>query len=90
MSATMLTATIAHTELAASGTNDKGDWQRHALILAPANADLSGEVSVITADTFQTPPAVGETVRVVIENRRRIVGQQVYDNRIAVRFIPVP
>lgn len=89
MTATMLTATIAHYETAAEGANDKGAWKRTAVILAQPNADLTGTVEVVEADTFLDCPPVGTTVKVVIDTNKRIVGQQVYENRKITRFIPV-
>ena len=89
MSKTLITAKLIDATLEAQGSNDKGDWQRHSLLFSQPDADLSGSVSVIECDTFATPPKVGETVRVVIEDRKRVVGQQVYVNSIATRFIPV-
>lgn len=89
MSKTLITATLIDSTIAAQGSNDKGEWTRHSLLFTAPDADLSGSVSVVEADTFLDPPAVGTTVRVVIDEQKRIVNQRTFVNRNVTRFIPV-
>lgn len=86
---TLLPVTVVDIEATGSGVSARGPWTRHALTLAPADADLSGAVNVIEADTFaDNLPEIGATVRVVIEAKKRVVGDRVYENRTVTRFIP--
>lgn len=91
MAKTLITAQLVHASVEATGTSQKGrEWTRHSILLAPADVDINGNVEVFEADTFaDSLPEIGQTVRVVIEDRKRVVGQQVYTDKLATRFIPV-
>lgn len=85
----MLNSKIVHSTIAAEGTSEKGAWRRSVVILAPHDADLNDPaITVIRAETFADEiPARGEVVSVIVEDRKRVVGAKIYENKIITEFI---